>query len=174
MGKVVLFISMSLDGYLAKSDGNIDWLHSHQKQTVEDKTYEEFYSKVDTVILGRNIYDQIVNVLAKDKYPYADSESYVITSRPLEDRENIKFTSESVSDLVKKLKEEKEYIWIVGGSRLIQPLLEENLIDEYQIAIIPTLLGDGIKLFRNFDNLIELQLKESKAINGITYLTYTR
>lgn len=65
-------------------------------------------------------------------------------------------------------------IWICGGANIIQPLIQENMIDEYHIAIIPILLGNGIRLFESMPKEIPLRLKHKQIYNGITELTYTR
>lgn len=65
-------------------------------------------------------------------------------------------------------------IWICGGSSIIQPLIRENLIDEYRVSVIPTILGDGILLFGKRETELQLQLKETKMYNGITEIVYTR
>ena len=65
-------------------------------------------------------------------------------------------------------------IWICGGSSIIQPLIRENLIDEYRVSVIPTILGDGILLFGKRETELQLRLKETKMYNGITEIVYTR
>lgn len=174
MAKTVLFISMSLDGYLADEKGSIDWL-SDVKQDESDDTYETFYQDFSAVILGRITYDQITTQLAVGNYPYNNVDSFVITREKREDLSNVKFKSQSVVELVKEKRERYDgTLWIVGGSHVIQPLLEENIIDEYQIAIIPVLLGNGIKLFQNFDKKINLDLVKTDVKNDMVYLTYKK
>ncbi|WP_080145545.1 dihydrofolate reductase family protein [Marinilactibacillus piezotolerans] len=173
--KVVLFIAMSLDGYIARKNGSIDWLELNVMNKQEDSTYDEFYKSVDTVIMGRTTYDQVVSELSPDVYPYADAESYVLTSRPGDSSEKIHFTDEDVTDLVSKLKQSPgDDIWIVGGQSVITPLIQNNLIDEYQITIVPMLLGEGIPLFKPIENEIELRQVGCYVLNQLTYLTFIR
>ena len=111
-------------------------------------SYFEFIKGIDTVIIGWKTYHQIVTELSPDDWMYKDLTSYVITHKELHDTENIKFVNESVCELVKNLKEEPgKDIWICGGATVIQPLVQENLIDKFHISIIPTILGNGIRLF---------------------------
>ncbi len=173
--KLILYVAISLDGYIARSDGSIDWLNPDYDDIGEDKSYRALYERIDTLIMGRKTYDQVVNDLAVDSYPYADRMSYIITSRPEINRDNIIFTDEPVCDLVKALQnEEGKDIWIVGGSQTIAPLMEENLIDEYQITILPILLGEGIPLFRHFQAPVHLFLSSAYAEQQMVYLTYEK
>lgn len=173
--KVILFIATSIDGYIADKQGGVDWLPTDTtSNSEEDNTYETFYQAVDTVIMGRTTYDQVVNELSPEHYPYEGKASYVLTSRPGDGKEDIHFTSEPVVALVERLKNEQGgNIWIVGGSSVVKPLVEKNLIDEYQIAIAPIILGKGIPLFQTMNQSVALKLKKTQAINQFSYLTFT-
>lgn len=171
--KVILFIGTSIDGYIADSTRGIDWLNTATEFKEEDTSYETFYQGVDTVILGRTTYDQVVNELAPGNYPYSDATSYVITSRETEDVEGVHFTSQSVVELVTELKaEEGQNIWIVGGSSVVTPLVEANLIDEYQLSVLPILLGQGIPLFQQSPVSLTLKTGDVRVRNGIVATTY--
>ncbi|MBP1044496.1 dihydrofolate reductase [Vagococcus sp. BWB3-3] len=171
--KVILFIATSIDGYIADKSGGVGWLDSATEIIEEDHSYEAFYEKVDTVILGRTTYDQVVNELAPGNYPYEDVTSYVITSRGTEDLAKVHFTNESVVNLVRELKASNGgTIWIVGGSSVVMPLVNENLIDEYQLSTMPILLGQGISLFQEMPKSLRLQTGEVHLKNGIVTTTY--
>ncbi|WP_395019568.1 dihydrofolate reductase family protein [Robinsoniella peoriensis] len=175
MRKVILFIAMSLDGYIAGKDGNIDWLCGQEPAADDMVSYFEFIKGIDTVIIGWKTYHQIVTELSPDDWMYKDLTSYVITHKELHDTENIKFVNESVCKLVKNLKEEPgKDIWICGGATVIQPLVQENLIDKFHISIIPTILGNGISLFEITEGERQKQLKliKSQSYNGITDVIY--
>lgn len=173
--KVVLYIATSLDGYIADSEGKIDWLETVPTYTEADNSYADFYQNVDTVILGRSTYDQVVNELAPDAYPYADADSYILTSRQTENSEKVFFTEENVVSLVTSLKKEAgKDIWIVGGKSVVMPLVEKDLIDEYQISTLPVLLGKGIPLFTEFNQRIVLEPLFSTLKNGIVSTTYRK
>ncbi|MGR8823287.1 dihydrofolate reductase family protein [Leuconostoc citreum] len=136
--KIILYIAMSLDGYIAKLDGSIDWLEPGSADLKEDdSTYDDFYKNVDTVILGKKTYDQIVNELAPKNYPYANVDSFVLTTKHETDTEEIHFTNSSVVAVVNQLVQfNGKNIWVVGGNSVIKPLVEQNLVDEYIIAAI--------------------------------------
>ncbi|MGL4644424.1 MAG: dihydrofolate reductase family protein [Vagococcus fluvialis] len=173
--KVILYIATSLDGFITDSKGGIDWLHTNAIEKETDTSYEDFYSNIDTVIMGRTTYDQVTEVLSPNEYPYADSQSYVLTSRKTESTETITFTNKSVVDIVTDQKKQPgKDIFIVGGASIIKPLVEENLIDEYQLAIIPTLLGEGIPLFSDIKGNLKLTATQAKVVNNIVYHTYVK
>ena len=120
-----------------------------------------------------NTYEQIVNELSKDKWVYEDFMSYVITHRKMEDKACIKFVDDDVCSLIKELKMKSgKDIWICGGANIVSQLMKEDLIDRYHISVIPTILGDGIRLFEKNKNEIKLKLIETKTYNGIVDLIY--
>ena len=175
MRKVILFIAQSLDGYIAKNDGNIDFLENPQRDESIDHEYDRLMENIDTIVMGRRTYDQIVNELMPDHYPYAKQQSYILTSHPEVDQHNRYFRDESLVDLITKLKGESgKDIWIVGGNSLIAPLVNANLIDSYIIAVLPTILGDGIPLFDEQIMERKLELQSAQQINDIAYLKYKK
>lgn len=172
MRKVKLFIAMSLDGYIGDENGKVDWLNGQSDEEMPD-VYSKFIQDVDTVILGYNTYEQIVNELSPDMWVYENLQSYVITHRKIKNKENITFCDLSPVELVHQLKQrDGKDIWICGGSQIIHQLMKENVIDEYYISVIPVLLGSGIPLFHSGFDTIHLQLIGTKSYNGITDLIY--
>lgn len=175
MRKITLFIAASLDGYIADSKGNVDWIDGHGDESENIDTYSEFIKEIDTVIMGWNTYHQIVTELSPHEWVYENLTTYVVTHRQKQSADNIHFVSENPVDLVKRLsKENGKGIWICGGVDIIRQLVKENLIDCYYITVIPTILGKGIKLFEKTDCEINLKLVKTQSCNGITELIYTR
>lgn len=175
MRKVVLYIAMSLDGYIADSSGKVDWLNGHGSEEENVDTYSAFIRDVDTVIMGWNTYHQITTELSPDEWVYKGLTTYVITHRQLSQTENIEFVQDNPCSVVEQLKsEEGKAIWICGGASIIQPLMQGGLIDEYYISIMPTILGSGIRLFEESQNEIKLKLVRTQSYNGITELVYSR
>lgn len=173
--KIHLFIAMSLDGYIADSKGGVDWLKGQGNDSETIDTYSEFVKNIDTILMGQNTYHQIVTELSPTEWVYRDFKTYVITHTEHLSTEKIHFTSISPVDLLKKLKAEKgKDIWICGGANIIQQLLYEDMIDQYYISIIPTLLGSGIRLFENGKRELKLKLLKTQTYNGITDLVYAR
>lgn len=175
MRKVILFIAMSLDGYIADRQGNVDWLEGQDQNEEIPDVYSTFIKDVDTVIMGWNTYHQVITELSPEKWVYEDLLSYVITHRKHSSTENIIFSEKSPCDVVKDLKQKQgKKIWICGGASIIQQLINEDLIDEYYISVIPMLLGAGIRLFENGQKEIKLKLIQTQTYNGITDLVYVR
>lgn len=175
MRRVILYIAMSLDGYIADKNGGVDWLSGQDAEGAEEGTYSEFTQGIDTVVMGWNTYAQVKTELSPEIWPYEELTSYVITHRNEKSTDNIKFVGEEPCELIARLKEMSgKDIWICGGSSIIQPLICENLIDEYRVSVIPTILGKGISLFGNRETELQLRLKETKMYNGIVELVYTR
>lgn len=173
MKKVILFIAMSLDGYIADENGNIDWLMGDKSGENID-TYSNFVKGIDTILMGYNTYRKVLELSPND-WVYKDFKTFVITSRKLKSTEKIEFVNENPSNLVNKLKLCKgKNIWICGGASIVNQILVDDLIDEYHIAIIPTILGFGIKLFNTSSKEFRLKQKSILNYNGISELVYER
>ena len=166
---------MSLDGYIADKHGGVSWLDGDQSDSQNEGTYCEFIKTVDTVLMGKNTYRQIVNELSPDEWVYKGLKSYVITHHPLPDTKEIVFTDEAVCSLINRLKKQNgKDIWICGGASIIHPLVAANQIDKYRIAVIPILLGDGVRLFQTQQVKRKLRLISSCCYNGIQELYYEK
>lgn len=173
MRKTILYIAMSLDGYIADINGKVNWLTGENIDNSSMDNYLKFINGIDTVVMGRTTYNQIVTELSPDNWVYSGMKSYVITSSPFKSSEEIISTSQNVCELVKDLKQKNgKDIWICGGANITNQLINNNLIDIYHISIIPTILGNGIKLFGLFDSEIELKLLSTNSYNGIVELVY--
>lgn len=174
MRKVVLYISMSLDGYIADVDGRVDFI-AGDDETSHESDYDVFIKEIDTMIIGSKTYRQVVERLSPNFWPYEGIETYVITTNPemIHDA-NVKPTTNLIQ-LVKELKNQKgRNIWINGGSSVVNQLLKEDLIDVFHMAVIPVLLGDGVSLFTRKTEMIKLKLVKSYQFNEIQSLVYTR
>ena len=175
MRKVTLFIAMSLDGYIADKDGGVDWLNGQEEDGENMDTYSEFIKTIDTIIMGWNTYHQVITELSPEEWIYPEQVSFVITHREIPSTERIHFTSESPCDLVKRLREEEgNGIWICGGASIVRQLMETDLIDTLHISVIPTLLGDGVRLFGPLEKEQKLRLVKTQSYNGITDLVYEK
>ena len=175
MRKIVLFIAMSLDGYIADMDGKVDWLAGQDSNVEGDDSYADFINSVDTVIMGWTTYHQIVTDLSPGEWVYDNLQSYVITHRDCSPKSNVTFVSENPCTLVNSLKQKNgKDIWICGGADIVHQLMQNNLIDKYHISVIPTILGSGIRLFDVIDQKTDLRLITSKNSNGIVELVYQK
>lgn len=170
--KVVCYIAQSLDGYIADTEETLDWLLDVEMDG--DAGYGEFIEKVDTILLGRRTYDWVVDRVTEE-FPYADQHSYVFTSHPKENESNITFTSEDPAAVVKTLQQQEGgTIWPVGGSLLIESLLNEDLVDEFIISIAPVTLGKGIPLFQEAQRRFDFTLEKVEKDGQIAQLYYKR
>lgn len=174
--KCSVYIATSADGFIAKPDGDIEWLlrPEYADAAKVGLVYSEFISTVDAIVMGRHSYEK---VLTFDEWYYEGTEVIVLTSQNLTVPEKltgkVRFESGSPSDIVAKLaKEGKNHLYIDGGIT-IQRFLEEKLIGELTITVIPILLGKGIPLFGNTGTEQPLELiGVSTSPNGTVQKRY--
>lgn len=173
MRKVVLYIASSLDGYIAKPNDDLGFLSIVEKAG-EDYGYAEFIETVDTVILGRKTYDYIVAKVPD--YIHGDKTTYVITRTPQPDKLHTKFYTGTLKDLIADLQSKPgKNIFCDGGAEIVNELLKENLIDELIISIIPILVGDGTRLFKDGRPEQLLRLVSAQSFEkGLVQLHYQR
>lgn len=165
MRKVLLFITSSLDSYIARPSGDIDWLFTDQ-----DYGYLEFFASIDTVLMGRKTYEQ---VLTFGEYPYKEK-SYIFTRNSDFRADNNADIATDVEKTVDNLLQvDGKNIWLVGGSLLIRDFISKNLVDNLILSIHPIILGEGIPLFAHQVNptLLELTGYQSYS-SGLVQLSY--
>lgn len=147
MRKVILYIATSLDGFIARPDGRIDWLENAPNPTQTDYGYALFLAGIDTTLMGNSTYK---TVLGFDiPFPYPDKENYVFTRNAnVKKAEYVQFISENIPAFVQHLKAKKgKDIWLIGGGEINTLLLNAGLIDEIMLTQMPVLIGEGIPLF---------------------------
>ncbi len=173
--KLILYIAMSLDGYIAEKDGNIGFLDETPSPS-PDLDYETFYHSLQAIIMGGKTYRQIKNELSPDKWPYDGMPCYVCTRQQFQYDMNVQFTSlplgQQVLDLISK--EHSGNIWLMGGGEIVSYFMCENLIDKYYIYVMPTLLGKGIPLFPPEFPKTNLKLESCRNIGEIVELVYQK
>lgn len=155
---------MSLDGYIATLDGGIEWLNEIPNPTNEDHGYNALLESVDTVLMGGRTYHEIIGFGVP--WPYKDKQTYVIAhnNTNVTPDEKVEFITEDIYRRISALKEaDGKDIWLVGGGVLTTMLLNHDLIDKMQIAIVPTILGEGLPLFPNKPKTSKWTLVENKA-----------
>lgn len=175
MRKIVLYIAMSLDGYIADELGGVDWLGGQEDSCEEQGSYTDFIKTVDTVIMGYTTYHQVTTELAPGNWPYKGLRTYVLTHRDKKFEEEVIFTDENIQQLITKIRMEPgKDIWICGGANLVNQFMKEDLIDRYHITVMPTILGKGIPLFHDNNISIKLKLISSESYNGMIDLIYEK
>ncbi|WP_339895967.1 dihydrofolate reductase family protein [uncultured Algibacter sp.] len=173
--KLILYISMSLDGFLATNDDDLSWL-SVVKKEGEDYGYMEFNKTVDTYIVGRTTYKTVLKMTGGTFPPSEQHKCYVITRQEREDQNGITFYNGGIEELINRFKNENgKNIYCDGGGQIVKLLMEKNLIDEYRVSVIPIILGDGKRLFNGGTPMINLKALPSKQFeSGLIHLRYEK
>lgn len=173
MRKISLFIAMSLDGYIAKPNEDLSFLKLVEKEG-EDYGYAKFTSKIDTIIIGRKTYDYVVKEIGASHYDNGQRDIYVITRTERPQVGRTTFYTGNITELVKQLKSENgKNIYCDGGAEVINELLKHNLIDEFIISVIPVLLGNGTRLFKDGRPEQALEFIRAKSFEtGLAQLHY--
>ncbi|HII01770.1 TPA: dihydrofolate reductase [Methanosarcinaceae archaeon] len=170
MPRIKLYIACSLDGYIARSDGSIDWLPDPGQNSDTDYGYSEFYASIGTVLMGRKTYEQVLGFGVP--WPYGDKKTYVFTRQPGKEgplplEKNTEFVSGDIGKFVRQLQENtEEDIWLVGGSQIIKVFLEQDLLQDLIIFVIPVILGGGIPMFDRIGKEVGLRLVGTERYEG--------
>ena len=175
MRKISLFIATSLDGYIAKPNDDLTFLKLVEKAG-EDYGYGEFTDTIDTLIIGRRTYDYVLKNVGYSHYDNGQRDVYVITRSEKPSVGRTTFYTGNLTELVKRLKcENGKNIYCDGGAEVINELLKHNLIDEFIISIVPILLGNGTRLFKDGRPEQTLEFIKVKTFEtGLTQLHYKR
>ena len=171
--KIIIYIACSINGKIARPDGDVGWLESIPNPDGLDYGYAEFYESVDTTIQGHNTYRQLMSWGID--FPYKEKKNYVITSnKKLVNTEFVEFITENHIGRISKLKKsEGGNIWLVGGGRVNSLLLEAGLIDEARIFVMPVIIPAGIDLFEGSSADKHLDLVGTEVFpTGVTELRY--
>lgn len=148
MGKVILYIAASLNGCIAKPDGNLDWLTSiPAPSTGGDYGYTELLDRISTIIMGRKTYEEVLKM--DIKWPYSQCTTYVISRQSDISIQSPKtYLVNNFKEVVLHLKNSlSKDIFLVGGGQLITAFLQADLIDTMIITFVPKILEEGIPLF---------------------------
>jgi len=173
MKKIKAYLAISLNGKISRADGRVDWLDALPNPDKLDYGYFEFYDSIDTTIQGYNTYAQVIgwNI----DFPYGTKKNYVLTKKQdVAPSEHVEFISENHVEFLKDLKTQKgKDIWLIGGGQVNTMLLNENLIDELIVHVMPIILPDGIELFELIPKETFLKLVNSKSYpTGVVELVY--
>ena len=174
--KVSVFIATSLDGYIARADGKIDWLENANSTVPpgEDCGYGKFFDSVDTLVMGRKTFEK---VLTFTDWPYGEKRVVVLSSKlkelPANLAKTVSVTNASPTKILEALSHDgSKHIYLDGGLT-IQRFLNEGLVDELTVTNIPVLLGEGISLFGKTPSDIPLTHIKTRAYeNGFVQSTY--
>ena len=167
---VTIHMVASLDGFIARRDGRVDWLETSDTfedgDTMAPAFVEEFVKTIECYVMGSRTYETALEFEAKGfGWSYGDKPTFILTSRELpRTRNTVEFYSGDLARLVnERLKPAFPSIWFVGGGAVSGECLRLGLADEVRYSIMPILIGDGISFFEGLDKDITLHLVEVKA-----------
>ncbi|HNB73931.1 MAG TPA: dihydrofolate reductase family protein, partial [Acidobacteriota bacterium] len=160
----------SLDGFIARKDGSVDWLETSDEfadgDTIDSEFVEAFLKTIDCYVMGSRTYETALGFEAKGLgWSYGDKPTFVLTSRNLpRTRETVEFYSGDLTQLVnERLRPAFGSIWFVGGGTVSGECLRLGLADEVRYSVAPVLIGEGVPFFDKLDKDIPLHLVEVKA-----------
>jgi len=175
--KIVVYIATSADGYIARPDGDVEWLN--RRPDTIDYGMGAFYPTIDTILWGRKTYDWALNYWKEhgSRGEVFDTrlKNYVFSTKPpKQTAPGMTFVSEPVKVFAKHLRATPgKHIWMMGGGELIASFLDAGEIDEFDIHVIPTLIGDGIPLIARRHRDVPLRLRTArKFADGVVRLRY--
>lgn len=167
--KVCVFIATSLDGYIATSDGGIEWMKSVEVPD-QDYGYTDFAKDVDCFLVGRKTFEK---VLSFDPYPYADKRVIVLTSENRTSRRGEEYFSGHMKDLMVRLQSAGTRKIYIDGGIAISSALNQGFITELTVSIVPIILGSGIPLFSNLQGETALTLDSMRSFpSGLIQAKY--
>jgi dihydrofolate reductase len=178
--RVTIHMAASLDGFIARKDGRVDWLETSDEfaggDSMDPGFVEAFLRTIDCYVMGSRTYETALRFEAQGSgWAYGDKPVFVLTSRALpRSRETITFHAGDLAQFVnERLRPVFRSIWVVGGGVVSGECLRLGLADEVRYSILPILIGDGISFFEELDRDIALHLSEVKAYkSGIVELRY--
>ena len=180
MPRVTIHMAASLDGFIARKDGSVDWMetsdHFEGGDTMTPESVAAFLETIDCYVMGSRTYETAMDFEAKGLgWSYGDKPTFVLTSRTLpKTRNTVEFYSGDLERLVgERLKPNFQSIWFVGGAEVCAECLRLQLADEVRYSILPIVIGDGISFFQGLDKDVALHLLETTAYaSGMVALRY--
>jgi dihydrofolate reductase len=179
--RVTIHMVASLDGFIARRDGSVDWLETSDvyeagAPSPDAREVEEFLAGIDCYVMGSRTYETAAGFLARGfGWPYGDKPTFVLTTRALERvKDTVELFSGDLRALVnERLKPSYRSIWVVGGGVVAAAFLRLGLADELRYSMVPVLIGDGISFFEGLDRDVQLHLTDLRAYrNGMVELRH--
>lgn len=178
--RVTIHMAASLDGFIARKDGSVDWLETSDEfadgHSLDPQFVEAFLETIDCYVMGSRTYETAVRFETQGfDWPYGDKPTFVLTNRELPRvRDTVEFCSGDLAQFVNgRLRSRFRTIWFVGGGMVSSECLRLGLADEVRYSILPILIGEGIRFFEGLDSDIALHLAEVKAYkSGMVELCY--
>ena len=178
--RVTVHMAASLDGFIARKDGRVDWLETSDTfesgETMDPEFVAAFLKSIDCYVMGSRTYETALRFeSAGSGWAYGDTPAFVLTTRELRrTRDTVEFHSGDLAQFVNdRLRPVYRSIWFVGGGSVCSECLRRGLADEVRYTILPVLIGEGIRFFDKTDSDLALHLVEARAYrNGTVALCY--
>ena len=178
--RVTVHMVASLDGFVARRDGTVDWLETADEfaggETMDPASVAAFLETIDCYVMGSRTYETALGFEARGLgWSYGEKPTFVLTHRELpRTRSSVEFHSGDLAQFVdERLRPAFRSIWFVGGGAVSGECLRRGLADEVRYSILPVLIGDGIPFFGKLDEDVALHLAEVKAYeSGMVALRY--
>lgn len=166
---VTIHMAASLDGFIARKDGSVDWMEVADEypagDTMDPEYVTAFLKTIDCYVMGSRTYQTALGFESKGMgWVYGDKPVFVLTSRTFpQARASVEFRSGELRRILDELRARFSGIWVVGGGSLCGEILRQRLADEVRFSILPVAIGDGIAFFQGLDHAVSLHLLEVKA-----------
>ena len=177
--RVTIHMAASLDGFIARKDGSVDWLETPDRfesgAEMSPEYVAEFLKTIDCYVMGSRTYETALGFEARGfGWSYGDKPTFVLTRRTLPKKETVEFYSGDLTRLVdERLRPKFRSIWFVGGGEVSAACLRLGLADEVRYSILPVVVGDGVSFFQGLDQVVALHLLEATAYkSGMVALRY--
>ena len=174
MQKIILFTACSIDGYIARPDGNLDWLTNFPNPDNLDHGYNDLLANTSCIIMGRKTYEEIVGFGIE--WPYKGIPTYILTANSefnCKTPDTLILSGNLVEKVHRIRSEQEKNIWLAGGGQVVKYFLQNGLIDRMIISVIPIILGEGIPLFPGKSKETKFKLIENQLFStGIINLTF--
>ena len=178
--RVTIHMAASLDGFIARRDGSVDWLETPDEfadgSDLDPETVAAFLKTIDCYVMGSRTYETAVDFESQGfGWPYGEKPTFVLTHRRLPKiRETVVFHSGDLAEFVDgRLRSQFQHIWFAGGGAVSSECLRRGLADEIRYSIVPIVIGEGIRFFDRFVSDVPLHLVEIQGFrNGMVELRY--
>ena len=168
--KTTYYVAVSLDGYIADTNGGVDWLDDISIDQ-NGTGYESFYAGIDGLIMRRATYDFVYDY---GQWPYDDKPTWVCTTREISPLDGCNL--QQARDAVIAISEAKSMglksMWMVGGGVLASSMLKQGLLTHISVSVMPVILGRGVKLFDALPKLVHIEQASSTEMGGFTQIEY--
>lgn len=173
MAKIVGYIATSLDGFIATTDGDLDWLTNQPDLDLGEHDYSKFIETITTVVMGRSTYDWVAS--HPGAWAYEGKRVIVITSRPIDNPAGPLETRSDVDALITELRGlDDGMVWMLGGGQLQMYFIEHGALDELEVYVMSEIIGGGIPLFPATGARLTPKLLSAKALgHGCARLHYS-